>query len=358
VAIVHDYLTQRGGAERVVLSMLKAFPGAPIYTSLYEPGATYQEFGGYDVRTLWTNRFRSLRADHRRGLPVYPLAFSGLRIDADIVLCSSSGFAHGVRTTGRKVVYCYTPPRWLYEQSTAYVAGWPSSVRVANRAVGVPMRAWDRRAAASADSYLTSSTVVRDRIHETYGIDALVLAPAVPSPLGDVVPMSGVRDPFVLCTSRLLAYKNVDAVIRAFDLLPDVRLVVAGEGPESRRLQAIAGANVMFIGRVSDGELRWLYSRCEGLVAAAYEDFGLTPIEAASFGKATAVLRAGGFLDTVLERQTGVFFDALTPAAIAAAVDRLLTDTWDATLIKAHAARFGEDRFAAGLRDAALAQAA
>src|ERR1700738_4145867 len=107
VAIVHDYLTQRGGAERVVLSMLRMFPDAPLYTALYEPDSTYPEFAKYDVRPLVTHRIAALRRNHRRGLFLYPLVFSRLRIDADVVLCSSSAYSHGVRTSGRKVVYCY-----------------------------------------------------------------------------------------------------------------------------------------------------------------------------------------------------------------------------------------------------------
>ena len=355
VAIVHDYLTQRGGAERVVLSMLKAFPGAPLYTSLYEPDATFPEFADYEVRTLWTNRLRSLRDDHRRGLAMYPLAFSGLRItDAEVVVCSSSAFAHGVRTDAPKIVYCHTPPRWLYDEAGTYLAGWSGPVRVANRAVSVPMRRWDRRAAHSAASYIANSTVVRDRIRTTYGIAAPVVAPAVSPPISDIVPVPAVRRPFMLCASRLLAYKNVDAIVAAFELVTDASLVVVGDGPEARRLRAIAGANVMFLGPVTDGELCWLYSQCEGVVAAAFEDFGLTPIEAAAFGKPSAALRAGGFLDTVVQAKTGVFFENLTPGAIAAGVHRILTHPWDERAIRRHAAHFGEDRFAEALRAVAI----
>lgn len=357
VAIVHDYLTQRGGAERVVLSMLKAFPDAPLYTSLYEPEATYPEFANYDVRPMWTNRLRPLRLDHRRGLPMYPLAFSSLRIpDAQMVLCSSSGFAHGVRTTARKVVYCYTPARWLYEEAGAYMAGWPASVRAANRCVRRPLRAWDRHAASSADAYLTSSSVVRDRIRATYGVDAEVLPPAVSTSVGSGQPIQRLVPGYVLCASRLLRYKNVDAVVSAFDLLDDARLVVVGDGPERRRLHALAGNNVTFLGRVTDAELRWLYMNCAGLVSAAYEDFGLTPVEAAAIGKPAAVLRAGGFLDTVVDGQTGLFFDALRPESIALAVTCLLNRTWDSRLIRAHAERFGEDRFAESLRRVVFAE--
>ena len=351
VAIVHDYLTQRGGAERVVLSMLRAFPDAPLYTSLYQPDGTYPEFADYDVRPIWTNRLRPLRADHRRGLPMYPLAFTSLRItDVETVLCSSSGFAHGVRTNARKVVYCYTPARWLYDQAGAYLAGWPTAVRAAHRCVRRPLRAWDKRAASSADLYLTSSSVVRDRIRATYGVEAEVLPPAVSASAGEATPINGLAGGYVLCPSRLLSYKNVDAIIDAFALLPDARLVVAGDGPEGRRLHAIAGPNVTFLGHVTDTQLRWLYANCAGLVSAAFEDFGLTPLEAAAAGKPAAVLRAGGFLDTVVEGETGVFFDFLKPPSIAGAITELLTRRWDFRRLVDHAAGFGEIPFARRIR--------
>lgn len=331
IAIVHDYLTQRGGAERVVLSMLQTFPGAPVYTALYEPGSTFPDFENHDIRPLWTNRIAALRRHHRMGLPLYPIAFAGLRVDADVVICSSSGFSHGVRTTGRKIVYCYTPPRWLYDQAGSYLAGWPSVVAGAVRATGPVLRRWDKRAAATADAYLTSSTVVRERIQEAYGIDAEVVPPPVPSPVrGEQRPVDGVEPGFVLCVSRLLSYKNVDAVVSAFKNLPGACLVVVGEGPEQARLTRMAGSNVSLLGRVDDAELAWLYANCAGVVSASYEDFGLTAVEAASCGKPVAVLRAGGFLDTVVERETGMFFDGPVGVEVAEALTRMLDHAWDA----------------------------
>jgi glycosyltransferase involved in cell wall biosynthesis len=199
---------------------------------------------------------------------------------------------------------------------------------------------------------------VRDRIRATYGVDAEVLPPAVSTSVGSGQPIQRLAPGYVLCASRLLRYKNVDAVVSAFDLLDDARLVVVGDGPERRRLHALAGNNVTFLGRVTDAELRWLYMNCAGLVSAAYEDFGLTPVEAAAIGKPAAVLRAGGFLDTVVDGQTGLFFDALRPESIALAVTCLLNRTWDSRLIRAHAERFGEDRFTEGLRRTVFAETA
>jgi glycosyltransferase involved in cell wall biosynthesis len=351
IAIVHDYLTQRGGAERVVLSMLRMFPNAPLYTALYEPESTYPEFAQYDVRPLVTNRFASLRRNHRKGLLLYPLVFSRLRVDADVVLCSSSGFAHGVKTRGRKVVYCYTPPRWLYDEATTYLASWPKSVAGIIGVVGPALRRWDRQAATTADAYLTSSVAVQDRIRRAYGIESTVVAPAV-RPLADGTSRSvpGIDPGFVLCVSRLLAYKNVQAVSTAFEELPNNRLVIVGSGPEKTRLEAMAGTNVALLGRVDDAQLAWLYSNCAGVVAAAHEDFGLTPVEAASCGKPVAALRAGGFLDTVVEGKTGVFFDAPDAPSIASAVRGLLERPWDSASIEVHAGSFVESSFAGRLK--------
>lgn len=352
VAIVHDYLSQRGGAERVVLSMLRAFPGAPVYTGVYEPERTFPEFARHDVRPLWTNRIGALRRDHRKGLFLYPLAFSALKVDADVVLCSSSGFAHGVRTTGRKVVYCYTPPRWLYDQADHYLSGWPKAASWMMRATGPALRAWDGRAAATACRYLTSSTVVRDRIRAAYGRDAEIVPPPVRSSITEArSPVPGQEPGFVLCVARLLAYKNVDQVIGAFADLPEERLVVVGDGPEREGLVASAGRNVTFIARVDDAELAWLYASCAGVVSAAYEDFGLTVVEAAACGKPVAVLRAGGFLDTVVDGETGVYFEAPDRRSIAEAVRRMLDAVWDITEDRAGQAYFTEDWFAERLRD-------
>lgn len=346
VAIVHDYLTQRGGAERVVLSMARAFPDAPVYTSLYDPDSTFPEFASLDVRPMWMNLLQSLRSDHRRGLPLYPWAFSRLRVDADLVLCSSSGFAHGVRTEGRKVVYCYTPPRWLYDQADTYYRPLAVPARMIGQAMAPTLRAWDRRAAATADSYFTTSSVVRQRIRDCYGIEAGLLQPGTAvDPGGPREAVSGCPKAFVLCVSRLVGYKNVDRVIAAFAALPDVQLVVVGDGPERDRLAVSATSNVSLVGQVTDAQLRWLYGRCSMLVAASHEDFGLTPLEAATFGAPAAVLRDGGFLDTVVDGVTGRFFDQVSPEAIADVVSCLLVRPLPRQPILDHAKRYSEQAF-------------
>lgn len=350
VVLVHDYLTQQGGAERVVLSMLKAFAGAPLYTSLYDPSATFPEFRAADVHTLGISRVPLLRRHHRLALPLLARAFSRLELDADAVVCSSSGWAHGASVRGKKIVYCHTPARWLY-QSDRYLGGPRPLARAALGAVRPRLVAWDRRAAAGADRYLANSTAVRDRIRSLYGIEAEVLHPPnTIDPAGPTRPVADLEPGFFLCIARLLPYKNVDAIVEAFRTLRGERLAIVGVGPELRRLRALAPSNVRLLGQVGAEELRWLYAACVGVVAAAYEDFGLTTIEAASFGKPAAALRFGGFLDTIVEGTTGLFFEEPTADAVQDAVRGLRAATWDPGTIVAHAGRFSEAAFVTRLR--------
>jgi glycosyltransferase involved in cell wall biosynthesis len=347
VAIVHDYLTQRGGAERVVLAMSDAFPAAPIYTSLYEPEATFPEFAGRDIRTLWVNRLAPLRTHHRLAFPLLGPAFSSLNVDADILLCSSSGWAHAARTTGRKFVYCHSPAKWLY-RSDEYLGAAPKSfARAALRALERPLRVWDAHAARSAETYVANSTAIAALILAVYGLNAEVVPPPVVlDASGPRSPAAGVEPGFFLSVARPLPYKNVDRVVEAFSLLPDARLVLVGGTAHAK-----ARPNVTVLTDISDSELRWLYANCRGLVAAAHEDFGLAPLEAAAFGKPTAALRAGGFLDTVVPGETGVFFETLDPAAVAAAVTALGARTFDENRLRQQAAAFSRERFVARLHD-------
>jgi len=350
VALVHDYLTQRGGAERVFLSMCRAFPDAPIYTSLYEPSLTFPEFAEFEIRTTPLNRVRSFRRHHRLALPFFAKAFSSLEVDADVTICSSSGWAHGVQSKGAKVVYCHNPARWLY-QTSQYTGQSRSLPAAAIRVVGRPLRRWDSRAAASADTYLVNSGVVRARVRSTYAREAdIVEPPTTLDPGSELTPVRGIEDGYFLCVSRLLRYKNVERIVDAFRQLPRERLIVVGSGPMERRLIKIAPENVKLVGTVDESELRWLYAHCNALVAASYEDFGLTPVEALAFGKPSAVLRYGGFLETVIEGETGVFFDEPTAPAIARAVRELQQMSFRPDLLAKRSQEYSEVRFAERLQ--------
>jgi len=330
--------------------MMKAFPGAPLHTALFEPQATFDGFSGGVVKPMPLNAVPGLRRHHRLALPALARAFSRHHVEAEVVLCSSSGWAHGVEAHGAKFVYCYTPARWLYD-TERYTQGWPVARPIA-RTLRAPLVRWDKRAASTADRYLTLSFAVKRRIADSYGIEAEVLHPPTTlDPTGPQEPVEGQAAGFYLCISRLLPYKNVGAIVAAFEQLPSRRLVIVGTGPERQQLQRRAGTNVQLIGSVSDAQLRWLYANCLAVVAAGHEDFGLSPIEAAAFGKPSAVLQWGGYLDSIVPDETGTFFAQPDPAHIAEAVDRLDQTHWCEHALRAQAARFAEPRFIARLQE-------
>jgi glycosyltransferase involved in cell wall biosynthesis len=352
VAIAHDYLTQLGGAEKMVLSMSRAFPNAPIYTLLYDPATTYPEFAERDIRVSPVNRFGPLRKHHRAGLPVWPLVAQSMFVDADVVLTSTSGWAHGFRTRGQKLIYCYSPARWLYLPDKYLGEDASALKRIGLAATSPYLKAWDRRMARSAAKYLAISTLIKGRIADAYGIDAEVLfGPAETSNLAEAEQIPALAGTgaenggFYLCVSRLLPYKNVDVIVRAF-ADTDRRLVVVGRGPEAERLREIKTPNVLMLSDLTDGQISWLYENCQALLAASYEDFGLTPIEAGLRGRPTVALRFGGFLDTVDEGVTGIYFDEPEPKAISEAIDRFEEMQFDSDKIRSHVEQFSEERFA------------
>ena len=362
VAVAHDYLTQRGGAERVVLTLVRAFPGAPLHTTLYDPEATYPDFGAVDVRTSPLNRVAALRRDHRLALPLLAPASSRMRIDADVVVASSSGWAHGFDTDARTIVYCHNPARWLY-QTDEYLGGaaWRSPVGPPLLALRPFLRRWDRTRADRVDVYLANSRVVQRRIRATYGRDAELLPPPhgmdASARLEAVPDLEDWEPGYALVVSRLLPYKNVDAVIEAVRGT-DRRLVVVGRGPEEARLRATLPDNVRLLGGLSDAQLRAVYAGAGVLVAASHEDFGLTPLEAAAFGVPAVALRGGGFLETVVEGETGLFFDQPEPDQITTALAISDRHGWDPARLRARAEEFGEARFIDRIRTIALGEGA
>jgi glycosyltransferase involved in cell wall biosynthesis len=364
VAIAHDYLTQRGGAERVVLAMARAFPDAPIYTTLYNADETFPEFARLDVRPSWLNRFRYFRRHHRASLPLLPGVVRSMTIDADVVLASSSGWAHGVTSTGRKLVYCYTPARWLHQQRRYLGDHSSRGTKIALKLLSPWLRRWDFKAAHTASDYVTVSSVVQDRVHSVYGLPSLVVPAPRPStdtcvsePMPEVEEWLG-DEPYELCVSRLLPYKNVDQVVAAYVDEPRRRLVVVGSGPEKPGLRAAARDNVLFLEGITDGQLAWLYRRAQALIAISYEDFGLTPLEAAAFGKPSIVLRWGGYVETMVENLTAVFVEAPEAAHVRQALEQLDAREWDTDRIVEHAARFHEDVFVENIRELVKGQLA
>ena len=351
VALVHDYLTQRGGAERVVLELAKTFPDASVHTSLYEPDTTFPEFRRLDIRPMSLNRIGVLRSHHRLGLPLFAPAFSRLHLDADVMLCSSSGWAHGASTTGAKIVYCHAPARWLYQQDRYLGNHGRSFGKVALGGLKGPLRAWDRRAAASATKYVVNSSATATMVRDAYGIVAeIVPPPPAVDASGPMTPVEGLEPGFLLVVARLLPYKNVDLSLHAARATGQ-RLVVIGDGPERHRLESIGQGVATFLGTVDDATLRWCYDNCSAHIAMSHEDYGLSPLEAAAFGRPTVALRGGGYLDTVVDGVTGLHVNQPT-------VDSLMERLTDPRLLELnpdvileHSRVFGAKRFRATMAE-------
>jgi glycosyltransferase involved in cell wall biosynthesis len=350
VVVVHDYLTQRGGAERVALAIMRAFPEATLVTSVYQPDTTFAEFREYDVRSTWLAKFPPARRDPRVALPLLAKAFSDYRLPAaDIVICSSSGWAHGIRSRVPKIVYCHNPPRWLH-QTSEYAAKQPLPVRLALEVMRRRLTSWDKDAAGTATKYLANSTVVRDRIMQCYGLDAELLPPPVGiQTSGRRQPVPGVEPGFLLSISRARGYKNAGLLAEAVSRIPGEAMVMVGGLPARSDGQPWP-SSMVGVRDISDEQLRWLYANCSGLVAVSNEDFGLTPLEANAFGKPVACLRAGGYLDSVAPGVSGVFIEQLSAAAIADGVRELRRTPFDTAQILRHAERYSESAFAGRLQ--------
>jgi glycosyltransferase involved in cell wall biosynthesis len=345
VVIAHDYLTQYGGAERVVLALLAAFPDARLITSVYSPERTFPEFRDVEIETIIPRNVPVIGRDPRVAFPVLPLAFRRHRVDdADVVICSSSGWAHAIGTDAPRIVYCHTPARWLYEQHD-YLIGAPLHVRLVARLAAKPLRRWDTAAARSAAAYVANSTMVRERIRRVYKRDATVIHPPVMvDPDGPQEPVDVKAQPFLLTVARGRGYKN-SGIVEDAAAAAGIHLVVVGAHSTTGTSAAT------HLGSVNDDQLRWLYANCLALVAGAYEDFGLTPIEAMAFGKPVIALRAGGYVDSVVDSVTGRFFGRPEVGVLADTLRAFDPATFDTDTIKRHAETFSQERFSSAIQD-------
>lgn len=341
VALVHDWLNQNGGAERVLEVLHDLYPDAPVYTSLYAADRLPQAYRSWDIRTSFMQRLPLAKHHHQPFLPLYPLAFQGFDLsEFDVVISNSSGFCHCVPIAPGTlhVNYCLTPPRFLWNLEH-YLARERllGPVRALLPPLAARLRDWDARVAPQrVGQFVAISEAVRERVQRVYHRDAAIIYPPVAT--GDFAP-GGERGTYYLVASRLIPYKRVDLAVRAFSAL-GLPLVVVGTGRDEAALRAIAGPSVRFEGWVAQDRLRTLLAGCRGFVFPGEEDFGIAPVEAQASGRPVIAFAAGGALDTVTEGETGVFFHEATPEALAAAVERAEGTRWDAAGIRRHAEQF------------------
>jgi glycosyltransferase involved in cell wall biosynthesis len=355
VALVHDFLLDVRGAERVFAVLCEMFPEADVFTAVYDERGTEGRFAARPVTASYLQRLHPTSRTFRMLLPLYPRAMEALDLDAyDLVLSSSSAWAHGVRARpdAVHVCYCHNPFRYAWHERDATLAARSPLTRAALAGVLERWRAWDRAAARRVDRYVANSETTRERIAASFGREAEVVHP--PVEVERFAP--GLVGEHYLLLSELMPHKRLDVAIRAFNALGR-RLVVVGDGPEGRRLRRLAGPNVSFTGRLPDARVAELLSGARALVVPAVEEFGIAAVEAQAAGRPVIALREGGVQETVEEGATGAFFDVCTPEAIAEAVHDFDVLAVDPAACVASAERFGRAEFAARLGaviDAAL----
>jgi glycosyltransferase involved in cell wall biosynthesis len=340
IAIVHDYFTQRGGAERVAEQLYAMLPGSHIYSTVALPELLPDGIPADQMRTSWIQSLPKMREYYRYYFPIYPLGVKSLNLsDYDVVITSSCGYAKGVKTRpdAIHVCYCHTPMRWVWRYDDyAKREKLGISARAVLPTVLKALRAWDRNAARQPDQFVANSNVVARRIESIYERHAVIIPPPIDVDRFRPSPRQG---DYFLVLSRLVAYKRIDLAIAACNRLGR-QLKIIGSGPDRERLEAMAGPTVSFLGRLSDDETQCYVSECQALLFPGEEDFGMVPLEVASAGRPTIAFRAGGATETLEEGLTGLLFDKQDVDSLVAAMEEFDSCEWSPSLLRSHAARF------------------
>ncbi len=350
VALVHDYLNQPGGAEKVVEVFTRMFPGAPLYTSTYDADSMPGYWRTVDVRTSPLQRVSSSVRMVTALTPFYPAAFESFDLSGyDLVLSSTTTFAKGVITPPQTchVCYCNNTTRflWMYHNYVRYER-LPLGTRTLLPWLTTPLRVWDFAAAQRVDSFVAGSHNAARRIWKYYRRESDVVQPPIDVSTFTVQPTHG---DYFLVLARLKPYKNIDLAVRACSRL-GLPLRVIGDGADRARLERMAGPTVSFHGRLGDAEVKSQLAGCKALLWPGEEDFGLAPLEAQASGRPVIAYGAGGALETIRPGVTGVFFKEPTVESLCEALETF-TDGFDPAVLRQHASTFDLSVFVSTMYD-------
>lgn len=346
LALVHDYLVQLGGAEKVFQNIQGVFPKSPIFVLLNNYARTGAIFDPRRVHSSWLQKIPGAIDGYQWYLMLMPRAIESFNFENfDVILSSSFSFSKGVRPPQRSlhICYCHTPTRYLWHDAEHYVQElrYNKLIKKVLPFFLNNLKNWDYLAAQNVDRFIANSLVVKERIKKYYHRDATVIYPPVET---DIFKINEHVGDYYLIGGRLVAYKRYDLAVRAFNKL-GIKLKIFGVGPELRSLQKMAKSNIEFLGEITDQEKVLLYSRALAFIHPQIEDFGITAVESMSSGRPVIAYFDGGAKETVIAGQTGEFFQEQNWECLANKIIHFQPEKYDPVLIKKHAEKFSQARF-------------
>lgn len=350
IAIIHEWLSTYGGSERVTQEFLSLFPQADLFTIVdFYPNHLRGFLDGRNITCSFIQHLPLARKRFRWYLPLMPLAVEQFDLSGyDLVISSSHAVAKGVITRPHQVhvSYVHSPMRYAWDLENRYfeAAGLSRGLRsVAARSLMHYMRMWDTRTANGVDQFVANSNFISRRIRKTYGRTSVVINPPVDV---DRFEVREIKEDYYITVSRLVPYKRIDILAKAFTAMPHRRLVIVGDGPEMARIKSKAGRNVDLLGHQSFACMRDLLARARGFVFAAEEDFGIAPVEAQACGTPVIAFGRGGITDTVVPWETGLLFERQTAEAVIGAINEFeAVERFEPQRIRSNAERFSTPRF-------------
>jgi glycosyltransferase involved in cell wall biosynthesis len=359
VAIIHDWLTVYAGAEKVLEQLLILYPDAEVFTLVdFLPHEQRSFLGSVKVHTSFIQHLPRARKNYRSYLPLMPLAIEQFDLsEFNIVISSSYAVAKGVLTGPDQmhICYCHSPIRYAWDLQHQYLResrletglkGWMA------KAILSYIRIWDSRTSNGVDQFIANSSYIARRIKKVYGRDSIVIPPPVDIPK---ISIKHEREDYYVTASRMVPYKRIDLIVKAFNRMPDKRLIVLGTGPMLDNIKAIAQSNVSILGYQPQDILEKHLSNAKAFIFAAEEDFGIAPVEAQAHGTPVIAFGKGGIRDSVIPGKTGIFFQEQTPESLIDAIEYFekIESSFDSTYIHKHADGFRPEIFRAAMAQAA-----
>lgn len=355
IALVHDFLTQLGGAEKVLEVLHEIYPEAPVYTLVYDEKATNGVFKDWNIKTSYLQNLPFGIKKYKYYLLLMPSAIESFNLDDyDVVLTSSSAYAKGVvvKPNSLSICYCHTPTRYLWSDAHTYVQELGQG-KLLKKFLPIPLnylRMWDKLAAERVDKFIANSNYVAKRIKKYYGQGSEIIFPPTDTEKFKISPEV---DKYFLVISRLRPYKKVELVMQAFYKL-GIPLKIIGVGSEKQdkeRVKKFIKPNIELLGYVSEEEKIKYLSRCQALVHPQEEDFGITVIEAMASGRPVIAYKSGGALETVIEGVTGKFFNEQTWESLADTIIKFKSEDFDPLKIREHSLKFSKEIFKNKIKD-------